>query len=93
MNGQEIYGTNTYFQNQTPPPVAAGGATEATFDLQLNVQPGVYFISVGWVRLVNSEVVVIQRRYDVVRFDVFPSDKSFGIAHCPTRITVREGKG
>ena len=93
VNGQEIYGTNTYFQNQTPPPVAAGGVAEATFDLQLNVQPGVYFISVGWVRLVNSEVVVIQRRYDVVRFDVFPSDKSFGIAHCPTRITVREGKG
>jgi ABC-type polysaccharide/polyol phosphate transport system ATPase subunit len=88
IRGQEIYGTNTYFQNQTPPAVPAGGETEAVFDLQLNVQPGVYFISLGWVRLENAEVQVIHRRYDVLRFDVMPRDKSFGLAHCPTIITV-----
>jgi ABC-type polysaccharide/polyol phosphate transport system ATPase subunit len=89
VRGQEIYGTNTWFQNQTPPPVPAGAAAEAVFDMQLNVQPGVYFISLGWVRLVNGEVVVIHRRYDVLRFDVLPRDKSFGLAHCPTRITIQ----
>jgi lipopolysaccharide transport system ATP-binding protein len=89
IRGQEIYGTNTYFQNQTPPSVPAGGETEAVFDLQLNVQPGVYFISLGWVRLENTEVQVIHRRYDVLRFDVLPSDRSFGLAHCPTSIQVR----
>lgn len=88
IRGQEIYGTNTYFQNQTPPAVPAGGETEAVFDLQLNVQPGVYFISLGWVRLENAEVQVIHRRYDVLRFDVIPCDKSFGLAYCPTRISV-----
>lgn len=89
VSGQEIFGTNTFFQNQTPPSVAAGETVEAFFDLQLNIQPGVYFISLGWVRLVNGEVVVIQRRYDVLRFDVLPRDKSFGIAYCPALITVR----
>lgn len=88
IRGQEIYGTNTYFQNQTPPAVAAGAETKVVFDLQLNVQPGVYFISLGWVRLENAEVQVIHRRYDVLRFDVMPRDKSFGLAYCPTRITV-----
>ncbi len=88
IRGQEIYGTNTYFQNQTPPPVPAGGETGVVFDLQLNVLPGIYFISLGWVRLVNAEVMVIQRRYDVLRFDVLPRDKSFGLAYCPTVITV-----
>lgn len=92
IRGQEIYGTNTYFQNQTPPVVPAGGSTEVTFDLQLNVQPGVYFISLGWVRLENAEVQVIHRRYDVLRFDVMPRDKSFGLAHCPTTIQVRSAK-
>ncbi|MDB6127061.1 MAG: tagH 1, partial [Verrucomicrobia bacterium] len=58
------------------------------FDLQLNVLPGVYFISLGWVRLENGEVQVIHRRYDVLRFDVLPRDKSFGLAYCPTVITV-----
>jgi len=88
IRGQEIYGTNTYFQNQTPPSVPAGVETAVVFDLQLNVQPGVYFISLGWVRLVNAEVQVIHRRYDVLRFDVLPRDKSFGLAYCPTHITV-----
>lgn len=88
IRGQEIYGTNTYFQNQTPPAVPAGRETSVVFDLQLNVQPGVYFISLGWVRLVNAEVQVIHRRYDVLRIDVMSRDKSFGLAYCPTRITV-----
>ena len=88
VRGQEIYGTNTYFQNQTPPAVAAGHRVEVLFEVQLNVQPGVYFISLGWVRLVNGDVHVIHRRYDSIRFDVLPRDKSFGLAHCPTSIQV-----
>lgn len=91
VNGQELFGTNTYFQGQTPPPVPAGGRSEAVFDLQLNLLPGVYFVSLGWVRLENAEVMVIHRRYDVLRFDVMPRDKSFGLAYCPTEIRVRAG--
>ena len=89
VRGQEIFGTNTYFQNQTPPALAAGAQTQAVFDLQLNVLPGVYFISLGWVRLENSEVQVIHRRYDVLRFDVLPKDRSFGLAYCPTQIHLQ----
>ncbi len=89
VRGQEIYGTNTFFQNQTPAALAAGARSEATFALTLNVLPGVYFLSLGWVRLVNGEVVVVHRRYDVIRFDVLPRDKSFGVAYCPTTISVR----
>lgn len=88
VRGQEIYGTNTYFQSQATPAVPAGGRAEVVFDLPLNVLPGVYFISLGWVRLVNGEVQVIQRRYDVLRFDVLPRDRSFGIAYCPANISV-----
>lgn len=91
VNGQEIFGTNTYFQGQNPPAVPAGARSEVVFDLQLNILPGVYFVSLGWVRLVNAEVMVIHRRYDVLRFDVLPRDKSFGLAYCPTEIRVRAG--
>lgn len=89
VRGEEIYGTNTYFQGQTPPAVTPRGRVEVVFDLQLNVLPGVFFLSVGWVRLVNAEVQVIHRRYDVIRFDVLPRDKSFGVAYCPTTIAVQ----
>jgi lipopolysaccharide transport system ATP-binding protein len=88
VRGQEIFGTNTYFQNQNTPAVTAGAQVDVVFDVQLNVLPGVYFISLGWVRLENGDVQVIHRRYDVLRFDVLPHDKSFGIAYCPTKITV-----
>ena len=91
VRGQEIYGTNTYFQNQSPPVVRAGGLANVIFDMQLNVLPGVYFISLGWVWLSNGEVQVVHRRYDVLRFDVLPRDQSFGIAFCPTEIRVTTG--
>jgi lipopolysaccharide transport system ATP-binding protein len=92
VRGQEIFGTNTYFQNQATVPVPPGGQVDVAFDVQLNVLPGVYFISLGWVRLENGDVQVIHRRYDVLRFDVLPQDKSFGIAYCPTKITVSPRK-
>ncbi|HVU16343.1 MAG TPA: ABC transporter ATP-binding protein [Candidatus Didemnitutus sp.] len=88
VRGQEIFGTNTYFQNQAHPAVAAGTKVNVTFEVRLNVLPGVYFASLGWVRIVDGEVQVIHRRYDVLRFDVLPCDRSFGIAYCPTRINV-----
>jgi hypothetical protein len=89
IKGEEIYGTNSYFQSQVTAAVAQGSRVEIVFDIQVNVLPGVYFLSVGWVRLENAEVQVIHRRYDVIRFDVMPIDKSFGIAYCPTTIAVR----
>ncbi len=88
VRGQEIFGTNSFFQSLTPGPVPAGRKASVEFAIQLNVQPGVYFASLGWVRLVDGEVQVIHRRYDVLRFDVMPLDRSFGIAHCPTSIVI-----
>lgn len=87
--GQEIFGTNTYFLNLPQPAVAPDNRVEVWFDLQLNIQPGVYFLSTGWVRIVDGEVHVVQRRYDVVRFDILPRDRSFGLAYCPTGVSVR----
>lgn len=89
IRGEEMYGTNSYFQGQNAAAVAQGSRVEIVFDIQLNILPGVYFLSVGWVRLDNADVQVIHRRYDVIRFDVMPVDKSFGIAFCPTTIAVR----
>lgn len=88
LRGQEIFGTNTFFQDIAPPSLESGARVDVSFDIQLNAQPGVYFLSVGWVRIVEGEVQVIHRRYDVLRFDVMPRDRSFGLAYCPTRIHV-----
>jgi lipopolysaccharide transport system ATP-binding protein len=89
VRGQEIFGTNTYFRGDRPPSARNGSKHEATFRVQLNIMPGVYFVSIGWVRLEGGDVEVVQRRYDVVRFEVMPRDRSFGIAYCPSEIDVK----
>jgi lipopolysaccharide transport system ATP-binding protein len=89
VRGQEIFGTNTYFRGDRPPPAARSSSHQATFRIQLNLMPGVYFVSLGWVRLEGGEVEVIQRRYDVIRLEITPRDRSFGIAYCESEIDVR----
>jgi len=84
--GLEIYGTNTLFANQPAPPLSAGQHVEASFRFPLNIMPGVYFLSLGFVQFVGEELVVIHRRYDVIRFEVHARDRTFGIANLHARI-------
>ena len=86
--GQEVFGTNTYFRNETHPAVRAGEKVQVTINLNLNLIPGVYFISLGWVELNDGEVDVVQRRYDVIRIEMTARDQAFGIAYCDTKIEV-----
>ena len=86
--GQEVFGTNTYFRNESHPAVAKGDKVHVEIAIQLNLIPGVYFISLGWVELNDGEVDVIQRRYDVIRLEMTARDQAFGIAFCDTSITV-----
>jgi lipopolysaccharide transport system ATP-binding protein len=84
--GLEVYGTNTYFQGIPTPTIPAGSRFRVTFDLPLNVMSGVYFLSLGWTRFENTELKVVHRRYDVIRLDVLPIDRSIGIANCFAKI-------
>lgn len=86
--GQEVYGTNTFFRNENWPAVKAGEKSHVTLSVQLNLIPGVYFISLGWVELDEGEVDVVQRRYDVIRIEMTARDQAFGIAYCETSIEV-----
>jgi len=86
--GQEVFGTNTYFRREEPTAVTAGQKVHVTMTLRLNLMPGVYFISLGWVELNEGEVDVVQRRYDVIRIEMSARDQAFGIAYCETTIEV-----
>jgi lipopolysaccharide transport system ATP-binding protein len=87
--GVEVYGTNTYFQGQTLPPLDAGAQLTVEFAQEMVIMPGAYFLSVSFVELVGEEVAPIDRRYDVLEFRVTAVDRSFGIANLRSRITVR----
>jgi lipopolysaccharide transport system ATP-binding protein len=88
IRGQDVYGTNTFFQGQPTPAMAAGSRYLASFDLALNLMPGTYFISLGWTYFQGDDLKVIHRRYDVIKLEILPVDRSIGIANCFGRITV-----
>jgi ABC-type polysaccharide/polyol phosphate transport system ATPase subunit len=87
IRGQEIYGTNTFFQGKPTPVMRAGARFRVWFDMAVNLMPGTYFVSVGWTYFEGSELRIIHRRYDVVSLEVLPSDRSTGIANCYAAIS------
>jgi hypothetical protein len=92
IRGQEIYGTNTFFQGKATPLMPAGARYRVCFDMAVNLMPGTYFVSVGWTYFEGSELRVIHRRYDVVRLEVLPADRSTGIANCYASIRFEPAK-
>jgi len=88
--GVEIYGTNTLFSRQPSPALPPGVKREIRFDFDLNIVPGVYFISVGLTHFVGEELVVIHRRYDAIKLEVHGLDRTFGIANLRARITAQD---
>jgi hypothetical protein len=89
-NGQDVYVTNTLFRNVPTPAIAAGERARITFTLQLNLMAGEYFISLGWVTFIGDELLVIQRRYDVLKFQVLPVDRRAGIANLHSNIEITQ---
>lgn len=89
MAGVEIYGTNTLYSKQLPPPLKAGERREVTFSFDLNLMPGHYFLSFGFTHFVGEELVVIHRRYDAIKVEVHGLDRTFGIANLKAVIHAR----
>jgi len=87
VHGQEVYGTNTFFQGKPTPKMSAGTRLRISFDMAVNLMAGTYFVSVGWTYFEGSELRVVHRRYDVVRLEILPADRSTGIANCYATIS------
>jgi ABC-type polysaccharide/polyol phosphate transport system ATPase subunit len=86
IRGQEIYGSNTFFQRKATPAMPAGSTFRVSFDLELNLMPGHYFLSAGWTYFEGQDLRVVHRRYDVIKLDILGVDRSFGIANCRAAI-------
>lgn len=87
VRGQEIYGTNTYFQRIPTPTIPAGSRYRSSFNLRLNLLSGTYFLSLGWTQFEGTELKVVHRRYDVIRLEILPTTSAIGIANCFGEIT------
>ena len=68
--GQDIYGTNNYFKGIDIQSLNIGNEVEVSFTQVLNLIPNTYFISLGFVRIENGNIIPIDRRYDVIEIKV-----------------------
>ncbi len=87
--GVEVYGTNTLFQEIAMPPLGGGEQLVVDFIQRMSLMPDTYFLSLGFVELVGDEIAPIDRRYDVLEFQVTQLDRSFGIANLHSQIVIR----
>jgi lipopolysaccharide transport system ATP-binding protein len=87
--GTEIYGTNTLFSKQPAPAMKAGEQHEVDFTFDLDLMPGHYFLSFGFIHFVGEKLVVLQRRYDAINIEIHGLDQTFGIANLHAAITSR----
>lgn len=87
--GVEIYGTNTLFSKQPAPALKAGEQHEVDFTFDLDLMPGHYFLSFGFIHFVGEKLVVLHRRYDAINIEIHGLDRTFGIANLYAAITSR----
>lgn len=90
VKGLEVYGTNTYFQDMDFRPLQKGEIATITFKQALRLMPGDYFVSLGFVELIDGDIVPLDRRYDVIELKVmpYPKDRSFGVANLGSEILI-----
>ncbi|ALF53616.1 ABC transporter ATP-binding protein [Nostoc piscinale CENA21] len=86
--GEDIYVTNTYTQNLDVPNLPANSLVKVSFEQSINVCPGDYFISLGFVSLSQGNITPIDRRYDAVQIKVLSlnNDHSSGIVNLQSKI-------
>lgn len=90
VKGLEVYGTNTYFQDNPFKSLSENKTVLVEFTQELNLIPGDYYFSFGFVELENEEIVPLDRRYDALEIKILPlgKDRSFGYANLHTQISV-----
>jgi ABC-type polysaccharide/polyol phosphate transport system ATPase subunit len=86
--GQDIYVANTLYLGINTITLEIGESNRVTFKQNMNLMPGEYFISLGFVTFIEEELIVIQRRYDVIKFQVLPTDRCHGIANLYSNINI-----
>lgn len=87
FNGQEMCGTNTSFHKIYTGICKAGEKYVCSFEQQLKLAPGKYTLSLSCTRYdVNGEIIVMNRNYDALIFEVTTEKPMVGVFDIDTKI-------
>lgn len=88
VSGVEVTGTNTNYENVALLEKHAGDIINVTFTQHTALNAGDYVVSLGFIELVDDEIVVMDRRYDVLTFKVAETKKAAGLVDPNADINV-----
>lgn len=88
LQGTEVTGTNTMYENVSSGPVRAGEERIVTFTQNMNLQGRNYLLSLGCVGFSDNKFVVYHRLYDVCDIDVISDKNTVGFYDMDSEVTI-----
>lgn len=88
LQGTEVTGTNTMYENVSVGPVKAGEERIVTFTQNMNLQGRNYLLSLGCVGFSDNKFVVYHRLYDVCDIDVISDKNTVGFYDMDSEVTI-----
>lgn len=79
-DGVTVYGNNSRNLLREFPAAGSGDEIEVMFDLTANLGAGSYLLSLGLAEEVGADVRPLDRRYDVLQFDIHAPPGAVGLA-------------
>ena len=89
LQGIELTGTNTTYENVQVPPMEPGDIREVTFTQRLDLQGGEYLVSLGCTGYQDGDFQVFHRLYDVCSLTVISDKNTVGYYDMNSEVSLR----
>ncbi len=92
LKGTDITGTNTMYEKADIGKVHAGETYVASFEQEMNLQGGEYLLSISCTGIVEGELTVYHRLYDVINVSVISDKNTVGFYDMNSKVSVEKVK-
>lgn len=92
LKGTDITGTNTMYEKADIGKVHAGETYVASFEQEMNLQGGEYLLSISCTGIVEGELTVYHRLYDVINISVISDKNTVGFYDMNSKVKVEKVK-
>lgn len=89
LQGTDVTGTNTMFEEIYVEPCAVGDIRTVTFRQKMDIQGGEYLLSLGCTGYINDDFVVYHRLYEICNITVISEKNTVGFYDMNSHIEVK----
>ena len=93
LQGTEITGTNTWYEDKAPGHKDDGDVITVSFRQRMNLQGGEYLLSFGCTGYHEGQFRVFHRLYDIIGITVISTKNTVGYYDMDSVVTITEEKG